>query len=199
MCSQGWGLLHLEWGVFPGMGSAAPRMGCMCSQGWGLPHPAWGVFPVCHIHHGVSGNTHHAGCGRPHPWEHTPCRPHPWEHTPCWVRQTPSLGTHVHHAVCGRPHPWYPILGAADPIFRNTAHSRCGRPHTWEHTPSSPGAADPIPGNTPHPRRVRQTPSLGNPAAPCMGCVPRGWGLLLCHMLDEYVNYTMLRPHKSLN
>ena len=73
----------------------------------------------------IPGNTPHAGCGRPHPWEHTPC----------WVRQTPSLGT---HPMLGAADPIpgnTPMLGAADPIPGNTPHAGCGRPHPWEHTP----------------------------------------------------------------
>ena len=63
---QGWGLPHPAWGVFPGMGSATPSMGCVPMQrphpAWGLPHPAW-VYGVCPTQHEVCSQ----GWGLSHP------------------------------------------------------------------------------------------------------------------------------------
>ena len=61
MCSQGWGLPHPAWGVFPVLGLHTQHG--VCSQGWGLTHPTWGVLPgtfrlrmgdgVCRTQNGV--------------------------------------------------------------------------------------------------------------------------------------------------
>ena len=102
VCSQVWGLPHLEWAVFLNMGSAAPRMGY---QGWGLPHTAWCTCVprngVCLTQHGVcsQGWGLHGVCsqgwGLPHPvWGVFPVCP-------------------AHYGVCsqgrGLPHPQHGV------------------------------------------------------------------------------------------
>ena len=156
---------------------------------WAADLIPWNT-PMLVVADSIPGNTPHAGCGRPHLREHTPC----------WVRQTPFLGIHPMLGAADPIPENTPMLVAVDPTPGNTPHAGCGISNPWDHTPcwvrQTPslgthpmlsaadqippmlGAADPIPGNTPMLGAADpipgNTPMLGA-ADPIPGNTPHAW------------------------